>query len=180
VGVFVLNEKDIVEGFRSLSLGKHSVAMPSLPKVKIVHADPEPDPSYMDNFLDRVNSIDSRNVKLAGAVIAVGATGYYSWKYWDVIKKAGGLISKSSKDASAEKDDKKGAKDGEEAVQVSGQAVDNSSSANIEPASRPATPYRDADELQKQKQQQQQASQDNPGITTANGQEYSYWPNIFG
>ena len=178
----MLEKEDILEGFRSLSLGKHSVAMPSLPKVKIVHADPEPDPSYMDNFLDRVNSIDSRNVKLAGAVIAVGATGYYSWKYWDVIKKAGGLISKSSKDVGAKeddkKDDKKGAKDGEKTVQGSGQAVDNSSSANIASASRPATPYRDADELQKQ--QQQQASQDNPGITTANGQEYSFWPNIFG
>ncbi len=171
----MLEKEDILEGFRSLSLGKHAVALPSLPKVQIVHADPEPDSSYIDRFLDKVKSIDSRNIKLAGAVIAVGAAGYYSWKYWDVIKKAGGLISKSSKDASAKKDVKDDTADGKGDKKVD-KAADSSTSANIASASRPATPYRDADELQKQKQQ---VSQDYPEVTTTNGQGYS-WINIFG
>ena len=56
-------EKDVLDGLKGLSKGKDKM-ISSLPKVKIVPPESDGDSSYLDSFLDRVNSIDSRNVKL--------------------------------------------------------------------------------------------------------------------
>ena len=170
-------EKDVLDGLKGLSKGKDKV-ISSLPKVKIVPPESDGDSSYLDSFLDRVNSIDSRNVKLASALVAAGGVGFLAWRHWDKIcSGTNDLIAKFSKNSS-----KAATLDTDESESQGSKVTQEDSNASTPHAitlQRPATPYRDANSLQKQ-QQEQGSSQERPGITTANGQEYSYWPNIFG
>lgn len=175
-------EKDVLDGLKGLSKGKDKV-ISSLPKVKIVSPEADGDSSYLDSFLDRVNSIDSRNVKLASGLVASGGVGFLAWKHWDKIcSGTNDLIAKFSKNFSKgetlDTDEQRKKVEFESQNSEVPQEDKDASAANTTPQ-RPATPYRDANDLQKRKQDQE-VSQGGPGITTANGQEYSYWPNIFG